>query len=266
MEDVPEGDTVWLTAHRLDQALAGRIISRFELRVPAAALADLRGDRVTEVLSRGKHILMRLAGGGTLHSHLRMDGSWRVARSGRRPNGPEHAIRVLVGNAEWVAAGYRVHDLRVLPTAEEAAVVGHLGPDLLGPDWDVAEAVCRLQRKPGRPIGEALLDQTNLAGIGNMYQAEILFLRGIHPWTPVAQVDDLPAVVTLAHRLLRSNRDHAAQSTTGSTARGSEHWVYRRAGQPCRRCGSPIVPGIQGQPPDHRTTWWCPTCQPQRRQ
>jgi endonuclease VIII len=260
---VPEGDTVWLTARRLDQALAGRIVSRFDLRVPQLALADRRGDTVTEVRSRGKHILMRFAGGSTLHSHLRMDGSWVLDRAGHRhPAGPEHAIRAVVGNEEWVASGYRVHDLRLLPTNREHELIDHLGPDLLGADWDPAEAVRRLQRDPARPIGEALLDQANLAGIGNVYRAEVLFLRGVHPVTPVHDVADLDALVALAHRLMWANRNHPTQSTTGSTARGSEHWVYRRHQRACRRCGTVIVTAIPGRPPDQRRIWWCPTCQP----
>jgi endonuclease-8 len=137
-----------------------------------------------------------------------------------------------------------------------------LGPDLLGPDWDVAEAVRRLQRQPRRPIGEALVDQSNLAGIGNLYKAETLFLRRVNPWTAVAAVPDVAELVMTAHHLLHANRDHPQQSTTGLTARGSEHWVYRRAGQPCRRCGTPIAAAVQGAAPGQRVTWWCPRCQP----
>src|SRR5437867_145371 len=134
---MPEGDTVWLTGHRLDEALAGREITTFDLRVPALATIDLRGCVVTEVRTRGKHIMTRFDTGQTLHSHLRMDGSWYLSKAGVAPKRyPAHLIRAVVGNAEWHATGYRVHDLRVIATAEEGTLVDHLGPDLLGPDWD----------------------------------------------------------------------------------------------------------------------------------
>ena len=260
---MPEGDTVWRTAQRLNHALAGRVVTRFELRVPDLALSDQRGDVVREVLARGKHILMRFASDRTLHSHLRMDGAWWLSRAAAGPRGgPRHEIRALIGNPDWLAAGYRVHDVALVASAEERRLVGHLGPDLLGPDWDLAEAVRRLQRDPERPIGEALLDQTNLAGIGNLYKAETLFLCGVNPWTPVVGVRDVTEVTMTAHRLLNANRDHPQQPTTGLTARGREHWVYRRSGQPCRRCGTPIAARVQGQPPGQRVTWWCLRCQP----
>jgi endonuclease-8 len=261
---MPEGDTVWLTAKRLNSALAGHALTTFELRVPQLATSDLTGDTVTAVLARGKHILMRFAGGLTLHSHLRMDGSWHIVAAGRRPSaGPEHQIRALIGNAEWLAAGYRVHDLRIVRAADEHQVVGHLGPDLLGPDWDVAEAVRRLNTgQTDRSVGEALLDQRNLAGIGNLYKSETLFIERIHPWTPIGEVPDLARLVETAHRLLRANRDHPEQSTTGLTGRGRDHWVYQRAGAPCLRCRTPIQHAMQGEPPYQRDTFWCPTCQP----
>ena len=181
---MPEGDTVWLTARRLHAALAGRPVTTFDLRVPDLATRDLTGDTVAEVIARGKHILLRFAGGLTLHTHLRMDGSWHIVAAGRRPNAlPQHMIRALIGNDTWLAAGYRVHDLRIVRSTDEVRLVGHLGPDLLGPDWDPHEAVRRLRAQTNRPVGEALLDQRNLAGIGNLYKAETLFLRGVSPWT-----------------------------------------------------------------------------------
>jgi endonuclease-8 len=261
---VPEGDTVWLTAHRLDQALRGHPVRVFELRVPQLATADLRADTVTAVLARGKHLLIRFGSGATLHSHLRMDGSWYLTRAGTRAHRhPEHEVRALVGNDHWLATGYRVHDLRLVATGAEARLVGHLGPDLLGPDWDPAEAVRRLRARPDREIGDALLDQRNLAGIGNMYKSEALFLAAVDPSRPVGAVADVDGLVILAQRLLAANRDHPMQSTTGLTQRGAEHWVYERAGQPCRRCRTPIRRAAQGVPPQQRVTFWCPTCQHQ---
>ena len=255
---MPEGDTVWLTAHRLRAALHGRVLVVADLRVPQLATVDLRGATVLDVLARGKHILTRLDTGTTLHSHLKMDGSWYLCRTGERARGhPAHMIRVQLGNAEWLATGYRVHELRLVDTAAEHELVGHLGPDLLGPDWDAGEAVRRLSADPARPIAEALLDQRNLAGIGNLYKSEILFLERLDPWRLLADVAHLDAVVATAFRLLNANRDHPEQSTTGLLARGRQHWVYQRGGQPCLRCGTLIRRAVQGE----RSTYWCPTCQ-----
>lgn len=263
---MPEGDTVWLTAHRLHGALAGRVLTTADLRVPALATVDLRGTTVLAVLARGKHLLTRLDDGNTLHSHLKMDGSWYLCRPAERPRRyPAHLIRARLGNAEWLATGYRVHDLHVLATAAEDRVVGHLGPDLLGPDWDPDVAVRRLRADPTAAIADALLDQRNLAGIGNMYKSEALFVERVHPWAPVGEVPDLPRLVATAQRLMRVNRDHPEQSTTGHLERGRQHWVYQRAGQGCLRCRCPIRSAEQGRPPRQRSTYWCPTCQPDTR-
>jgi endonuclease-8 len=260
---MPEGDTVWLTAHRLHAALSGRPLTVAELRVPQLATSELTGETVDAVIARGKHVLTRFGSGLTLHSHLRMDGTWQLTRAGvpaRRH--PDHMIRVLLGNDEWLATGYRIHDLRLIHTAREDELVGHLGPDLLGPDWDLAAALANLRRAPDVAIGEALLDQRNLAGIGNMYKSEALFATRVNPWTPTGAVANLDAVVETAHRFLRANRDHPEQSTTGRTGRGQEHWVYGRAGEPCLRCRTPISLAQQGAQPYQRPAYWCPSCQP----
>jgi endonuclease-8 len=261
---MPEGDTVWLTAVRLHRALSGRALTVSDFRVPRLATVDLRGRTVREVLARGKHVLIRLDDASTVHSHLRMDGSWYLTRAGvRARRHPEHLVRVRLGNADWLATGYRIHDLTVVPTEREAELVGHLGPDLLGADWDEDEALVRLRAQPDAAIGDALLDQRNLAGVGNMYKCEVLFIERVQPWTPVAAVPDLPAVVRTARRLLLMNRDHPEQSTTGMTGPGREHWVYGRAGQPCLRCRTPIQRRDQGVAPQQRSTYWCPRCQPE---
>ncbi|MEX0791197.1 MAG: hypothetical protein WD178_10520, partial [Actinomycetota bacterium] len=158
---------------------------------------------------------------------------------------------------------YRLAIVELLPTSEEHRAVGHLGPDLLGPDWDLEEALARINAQPELAIGEALLDQRKLAGIGNIYKNETLFLKGLHPWTPVNQVKDLAGVVTLAQKLLKLNCEHWSQSTTGNTAPGRRRWVISRGGQPCRRCGTPIATGMQGDPLVERFTYWCPHCQPE---
>jgi endonuclease-8 len=262
---VPEGDTVYLAARRMHGALAGQPLTRSDFRVPRLATTDLSGRRVDEVASRGKHMLTRIEGGLTLHTHFEMDGTWHLYRAGARwSGGPAHQVRVVLENASWQAVGYRLPVVELLPTAEEDRALGHLGPDLLGPDWDPDEAVRRIAAAPDREIGPALLDQRNLAGIGNLYKAETLFLSGLTPWTRVADVADLPAVVRRAYRLLQANKDHWQQTTTGSTRRGEDHWVFERAGRPCRRCGTCIEQAMQaeqGRERFARVCYWCPRCQ-----
>jgi endonuclease-8 len=259
---VPEGDTVWLTAKRLHQAFAGDVLTQSDFRVPQLATVDLAGRAVNEIHSRGKHILMRVDGDLTVHSHLRLDGSWRLGRGQIPKSGAAYQIRAILRTAGWVAAGYRVHDLALVPTDQEDTLVGHLGPDLLGPDWDPEEAVRRITTTPDREIGDALLDQRNLAGIGNIYKAEVLFLSGLSPWTVVADITDLAGVVRRAQRLLQANRDRPEIVTTGINRSGQQRWVYDRRGEPCRRCGTPVQMAKQGGPQYERATYWCPVCQP----
>jgi endonuclease VIII len=258
---VPEGDTVWRTAQRLDAALSGRRLTVSDFRVPRWAELDLTGQTVLATVSRGKHLLTRLSD-VTIHTHLKMEGSWHVYARGARWRSPGFQARVVLANAQWQAIGFRLGVVDVVERASESDVVGHLGPDLLGPDWSLEEAILRLTARPERPIGEALLDQRNLAGIGNMYKAEVCFLSGVSPFTPVASIDRLPELVGTARRLLLANKARAVQSTTGSTRRGESLWVYARRGQPCRRCATPIRAAESCEDGIERVTYWCPSCQP----
>jgi endonuclease-8 len=262
---VPEGDTVWNTAQALQRDIAGEVLTRSDFRVPQLATVDLSGATVLESASRGKHLLLRLLRNDerlTLHSHLRMDGAWRTYQPGAPWRGrPAHLVRVALHTKAAVAVGFHLHELTLVRTEHEDRVVGHLGPDLLGADWNADEAVRRLLEKPERPIADALLDQRNLAGIGNLYKAETLFLRGVWPWTPVGEVPDLTEMVGLAQRLLASNKGRWTQTTTGSVRRGEEQWVYGRAQRACRRCGTTIKRWTGGD--QDRITYWCPTCQPE---
>jgi endonuclease-8 len=262
---VPEGDTVWLAAQRMHTALAGATLRRGELRVPQLAAVDLTGATVREVVPRGKHLLVRLGDDRTLRTHFRMDGSWHIYRRGSRwRGGPGHDIRAVLATDEWECVGYRLHDLAVVATADEDQLVGHLGPDVLGDDWNLDEALRRLRAHPDEQIGVALLDQRNLAGIGNLYKVEALFLTGVHPWTRVVDVADLPGLVERARTLMRANLHHPEQNTTGDPRRGHDHWVAGRRGRPCRRCGTPVLLGEQGPDLQERVTWWCPRCQAAR--
>ncbi len=260
---MPEGDTVWRACQRLNTVLAGRTLTRCEFRVPQLATTDLTGMEVLAVVSRGKHQLFRLANDWTLHTHLRMDGTWRIVEHGRPwSGGQEFQIRAVLSTAGHHAVGYRLPVVELVPTAEEPSVVGHLGPDLLGPDWDAEEAVRRLTSDPGRSIGEALLDQRNLAGIGTLYRSELLFLQGVHPRTPVADVPRLARLVARGRLLLFANRWRTEQSTTGDLRPGRSRYVFERPGQACRRCRASILTEEFGPVGQERRSYWCPRCQP----
>ncbi|HET6391955.1 MAG TPA: DNA-formamidopyrimidine glycosylase family protein, partial [Blastococcus sp.] len=218
---MPEGDTVWLAAQRMNTALSGATLRRGEFRLPQLAALDLTGTTVREVVPRGKHLLIRLADERTLRTHFRMDGSWHIYRPGTKwRGGPAYDVRVVLATDEWECVGYRLHDVEIVRTADEDRLVGHLGPDVLGPDWDLDEALRRLREHPDEQIGVAILDQRNLAGIGNLYKVETLFICGVHPWARVGDVENLEAVVEKAHVLMLANRNHPEQSTTGITRRG----------------------------------------------
>jgi endonuclease VIII len=259
---VPEGDTVWRACQRLNDVLAGRVLTGSEFRVPSLAATDLTGVDVREVISRGKHQLFRFSNDFTLHTHFKMDGMWKIySRGSRWSGGPAFQIRALLATADHDAVGYRLPIVELIPTAAEDTVVGHLGPDLLGPDWDPDEAVRRIAAQPDRTIGEALLDQRNLAGIGTFYRAELLFLQGVHPHTPVGNISDLKRLVVRGQQLLQANRQRPEQSTTGDLRRGRRSYVYERSGQPCRRCGTPIRTDELGPAGQERRSYWCPHCQ-----
>jgi len=267
---MPEGDTVYRAARGLHEALAGAVLTRCDIRVPAFASVDLSGGTVSEVISRGKHLLIRIgqdgpgrdsSGGYSIHSHLRMEGSWHLYRHGARWRRPAHQARIVLETADWVAVGFQLGLLDVVPRDREAEVVGHLGPDLLGPDWDAAEAVRRLAARPEEAVSIALFDQRNLAGLGNEYVNELCFLRGMLPTRPIAEAD-LPATVDLARRLILANRDRAQRVTTGDLRPGRGSWVYGREGKPCRRCGEPILKGRIGRKATElRDSYFCPRCQ-----
>ena len=279
---MPEGDSLYRAAKRVRQALEGRVLDRAELRVPRFAAMDLRGRTVQAAYSRGKHLFVVIGPDAqgrdpvTLHIHLKMEGRIHIHRTGDRWRFPAHTVRLILAAGDVEVVGTELGLLRALDPAEADRAVGHLGPDLLGEDWDpvasVAEVVRRIEERPGRTIGEALLDQRNLAGIGTVYRAELCFLRGLDPRDPVEVVPDLPATVTLARRLLLANADRVSRVTTGDTRVGRHLWVYGRDGKPCRRCGTPVetfrLGGLANpdEPSDSldRIAFRCPSCQPTR--
>jgi endonuclease-8 len=300
---VPEGDSVWRAAAELHKALAGQTLLSSDFRVPRFATLNLAGWTVSEVVPRGKHLLMRLlepaedsadagsaaagsadagsaagcsAAAGTsrraltIHSHLKMEGSWQVYAPGGRWRKPGHTARCVLRTATADVVGFSLGILEVIPTPDESRVVGHLGPDLLGPDWDAEEAVRRLLAAPDTPVGIALLDQRNLAGVGNIYRCEACFLAGVHPAAPVSAVPDLPAMLAEAKVLLEANLGPGRRITRGTKFPGvrgmprSGYWVYGREHQPCHRCRTPIRRGVLGPASgmEDRIIYFCPRCQP----
>ena len=258
---MPEGDTVFLAATRLHQALSGEELLKTDFRVPRFATSDLSGRDVLDVTSHGKHILLRVAGGLTLHTHFKMEGAWDLYRPGQRWRGPGWQVRAVLETKPWVAVGFRLPVVELIQTEDETEVVAHLGPDPLRA-WDADEALARLKAASGVTVGEALLDQKLIAGLGNVYKSEVCFLRGVHPETLIEDVAHLDALVALSARLLRANATTGRQITTGDARRGRERWVYGRGGQPCRRCGAPIARMEQPSGGGTRVTYWCPSCQP----
>jgi endonuclease-8 len=263
---MPEGDSVWRAARRLDRGLAGHRVVHSDFRVPQHAEADLAGRLVEGTDTHGKHMLTRFEGGLTLHTHFKMDGSWTVLGPGKRlPRPLQPDIRVVLEvDTGHAAYGLLLPVVELVRSADEHGIVGHLGPDPLRDDWDADEAVRRIGSDPARPVAAALLDQRLLAGLGNLWVNEICFLRGMSPWTPVADVD-LVRTVALGRRALRQSitvRGNG-QVTTGNPRSGEEHWVYGRTRLPCRRCGTRIryAPEVPGDA-TRRATWWCPRCQP----
>lgn len=250
---MPEGDTVWHTAETLRQALVGRTLTRCDVRVPRFATADLTGQVVDEVYSRGKHLFIRV-GPASIHSHLKMDGSWRVTSRAVRN---DHRIRIILEAVDIRAVGIDLGVLEILDRAHDGDAVAHLGPDLLGADWDPQLAATNLTARPDRPIAEALLDQRVLAGIGNVYCNELCFVSGRLPNAPVSAVSDPHRLVSRARDMLWANRYRWNRCTTGDTRAGRQLWVYGRAGQSCRRCGTRIDYDDSGE----RVAYWCPACQ-----
>ncbi|UGT77382.1 DNA glycosylase [Mycolicibacterium smegmatis] len=249
---MPEGDTVFHTAAALRAALKGKTLTRCDVRVPRYATVDLSGAVVDEVLSRGKHLFIR-AGSASIHSHLKMEGAWRIGHTKVAP----HRIRIVLETADTRAIGIDLGILEVLDRGTDMDAVAYLGPDLLGPDWEPRVAADNLAADPDRPLAQALLDQRVMAGVGNVYCNELCFVFGRLPTAPVGTLKDPLRVVQHARDMLWLNRSRWNRTTTGDTRNGRQLWVYGRAGEPCRRCGTLIQTDRGGE----RVTYWCPVCQ-----
>jgi len=251
---MPEGDVLRRTAAGLDRALAGSALVRADLRWPGASAVHLAGRTVLGTVAYGKHLLTRFDDERTLHTHLRMEGSWRIAPSTAPRAGGIDVRAVLVG-PRWSAVGERLGMLDVLATRDEHAVIGHLGPDVLADDFPrvgLTQALHRFAATGPTPVAEVLLDQRVQAGIGTIWMAESLFSRGIWPWTPADHMAD-PASLLMTARELMARSVAADQVQSGR--------VHGRLGRPCSRCGTPIARGVARRPPMERPVFWCPTCQ-----
>jgi endonuclease-8 len=251
---MPEGDTVYRTATKLREALEGKTLTHCDVRVPKFATVDLTGEKVDEVISRGKHLFIRV-GDASIHSHLKMDGAWLIGGQIRRVQ--PHKVRIILGTADSRVAGVDLGVLEILERGRDMDAVAHLGPDLLGDDWEPRTAAANLAADPDRPLAETLLDQRVMAGVGNVYANELCFVLGRLPTSPVSRVKDPLRVVQRARDMLWLNRSRINRVTTGDTRAGRDLWVYGRAGDACRRCGTIIEMDRSGE----RVMYWCPNCQ-----
>jgi endonuclease-8 len=265
---MPEGDTIFRTAKVLRATLVGRRITaarsqpRPGLRRPPD-LSRLVGATVTSVESRGKHLLIGFDAGLTLRTHMRMRGEWHRYRKDEPWRRSASLASAVLETADAVAVCF---DAPVVELLTDAGLVRQpslrgLGPDLLAPEFDADEAVRRLGERESMELGEALLDQRVVAGIGNVYKSEVCFLERVSPWRSVGELGEatLRGLLERARRLLLANAGGGRRDTTGGTVRGGGLWVYRRTGRPCRLCGTIIESRRQGELA--RTTYWCPSCQ-----
>jgi endonuclease VIII len=273
---MPEGDTIFRAARTLNRALAGRLAARFESVLPALNRIDadhpIAGRTIESVASRGKHLLMTFSGDLVLHTHMRMNGSWHLYRPGERWQRPARDMRIVVATAEIVAVGFNIPLAEFLSARDVARhpQLTALGPDLTDPRLDRHELLRRIRAAGAEPIGDVLLNQRVLSGIGNVLKSEILFVSGINPFTRVSDLgdDELERLIGVAQRLMAMNIGEGARTMNAATGRrtrdsldpGQKLWVYSRGGKPCRKCGARIEAKKTGL--DARLTYWCPRCQP----
>jgi len=265
---VPEGDTIFQTAAALRPLLVGREVLAAQARTPGPAIQRVVGSHVTSVEPMGKHMVIRFDNGLALHTHLRMAGTWHRYAPGERWKMPAWKARVVLEVPEHVVVCFNAP---VAELMEDRAVELHpalvsLGPDLATAVFDADEACRRLRLRPDLEVAEALLDQRIMAGVGNVFKSEVLFIEGVNPWTHVSALSDviLQRLVATAHRLLMQNVAPGAGpqrvTTMGDPSARGSLWVYGRAGRGCTRCRTPIRSRRQGAL--NRPTYWCPTCQP----
>jgi endonuclease-8 len=271
---VPEGDTIFRAAQTLHRVFAGRVVTGFASVLPYLNLViedrPLTGRTIESVAARGKHLLMTFSGNLILRTHMRMNGSWHIYRAGERWKRPVRDMRILIETEAAVAVGFNIPVAEFLTASDLAKhrQIRRLGPDLLGDSFD-ARTVFDTMRRRRDPIADVLLDQRVMAGIGNVFKSEILFLAEVDPFAVPAELSDaqLEWVIATAREQLRANvlspsrtlSPVVGRRTTRSLDPNQKLWVYGRGGKPCRRCGAPIQSRATGL--DARLTYWCPRCQ-----
>ncbi|MGA3346779.1 MAG: DNA-formamidopyrimidine glycosylase family protein [Terracidiphilus sp.] len=276
---MPEGDTIFRTARALGRALTGKPITGFRSTFPLLIRSNedtpLVGQLVESVESRGKWLLVHFSGGGTLASHLLMNGSWHIYRHGERWQQPRCNMRIVIENSQYIAVGFRVPVARMhtaLSLARDAKIPQPVF-DLLSPEFDAASAVRRVLEHGGEEIADVLLHQEVMAGVGNVFKSEICFVTRVHPFCLVGSLEreQVADLIANSQRLIAANvLEDSGDSiityggrkrrTTHESDPGASLWVYGRKSEGCRRCGEPIRRRLQG--PDARVTFWCPRCQP----
>lgn len=267
---MPEGDTIYRAARTMQAALAGRVITRFESVLPQLARMDvdapLAGRTIERVRAEGKNLIIDFSGDLHLHTHMRMHGTWHLYRPGERWRKRRSDMRVVIETDAWIAVGFNIpvaafHDAQSLARQDD---LRNIGPDLLGDSFDFDEAVRRIRQHADREIADVIVNQRVVAGIGNEYKSEVLFLGGVNPFARLADVTDeqVREVLRIARKVMIANVRKRTQGrvTTFSLDPSQRKYVYGRGGQPCRKCGTAVSFAKQGS--DARPTYWCPRCQP----
>ena len=256
---MPEGDTIRRLADKIRGRFVGEKCVRCVTRDPRLVGIDLAGATLVDADAIGKHLFIRFDNGTTIHSHLRMTGSWTVGAAAREP---EWRRRVELWMESGRLTGIDLPIVEVLSTAHEARVAGHLGPDLCGPaEPDIDEVVERLQRDPHALLATSLLDQRNAAGFGNVYAIEVPFVAGVSPNQPVSSIEGLRDLVGAGTALIRSNAERGPQNTTGRRLTTADQWIYGQRGRPCPICATTLDGWDERLSPWNRVSVWCPNCQ-----
>jgi endonuclease VIII len=257
---VPEGDTIRRLAAKIGRRFAGERCKRCVTRDPRLVGVDLAGTTLVDADAVGKHLLIRFDNGYTLHSHLRMTGSWTV---GPAATEPEWRRRVELWMDTGRLTGVDLPVVELLATAHEDQIVSHLGPDLCGVELpDLGDVVDRMSRQPEVALAAALLDQRNVAGFGNVYAVEVPFIAGVSPNQHVGTIEGLDVLIALGAALIRTSAERGPQNTTGRRLDTADHWIYARRGRPCPLCAATLDGYGERESPWGRVSVWCPSCQP----
>jgi endonuclease VIII len=275
---MPEGDTIFRAARTLHRALAGKMVTSFETVLPKLERVNVDtpivGRTIESVSCEGKWMRMQFSGGLLLLTHMLMSGSWHIYRPGEKWKRNRDEMRVAVATADFVAVGFKipVAEFHTEDSLRRRPVFRSLGPSVLAADFDAETAAARLRASGSMEIGQALLSQSLIAGLGNVYKSEVCFACGVNPFRRVASLseEELRCLIATAQRFLAANVTEVSgdgirtymgmRRTTGRSKEEDRLWVYRRRGEPCRRCGHPILSRKQGE--DARVTFWCARCQP----